>query len=250
MSEQYEEAWRVYFTKSGYQPLIQKDINGKRKLIIDEFCNDDGTVPEELKEIYLLCNKSGIPCELLIVIDVRDKQQKNLNALCRAWDERILSFLNFGILPGQERQSLLQNFFVQDTRKIAITTIFRFGDVEGVLNLRDNIVIMVDEAHRTQEGNFGEKMRAALPNAFFFGLTGTPINRIDKNTFRTFGATEDKSGYLSRYTFSDSIRDNATLPLNFEPVPVDLHVDKDKLDAEFDALTEKLQINQCLRVRN
>jgi len=106
MSEQFEEAWRVYFTKSGYQPLIQKDINGEKKLIIDEFCNDDGTVPEELKEIYLLCNKSGIPCELLLVIDVRDKQQKNLNALCRAWDERILSFLNFGILPGQERQSL------------------------------------------------------------------------------------------------------------------------------------------------
>ena len=132
------------------------------------------------------------------------------------------------------------NFFRQDIRKIAITTIFRFGDVEGVLNPRDNIIMMVDEAHRTQEGDLGGKMRAALPNAFFFGLTGTPINRIDKNTFRTFGATEDKSGYLSRYTFSDSIRDNATLPLNFEPVPVDLHVDKDKLDAEFDALTETL----------
>ena len=75
----------------------------------------------------------------------------------------------------------VENFFKQDIRKIAITTIFRFGDVEGVLNLRDNIIIMVDEAHRTQEGNLGEKMRAALPNAFFFGLTGTPINRIDKN---------------------------------------------------------------------
>lgn len=134
----------------------------------------------------------------------------------------------------------LENFFKQDTRKIAITTIYRFGDVNDVLNLRDNTIVMVDEAHRTQEGNLGEKMRAALPNAFFFGLTGTPINRIDKNTFRTFGATEDKSGYLSRYTFSDSIRDNATLPLNFEPVPVDLHIDKDKLDAEFDALTENL----------
>ncbi|KUO64729.1 MAG: DEAD/DEAH box helicase [Gracilibacter sp. BRH_c7a] len=134
----------------------------------------------------------------------------------------------------------VENFFKQDIRKIAITTIFRFGDVDGVLNLRDNIIIMVDEAHRTQEGDLGEKMRAALPNAFFFGLTGTPINRIDKNTFRTFGAAEDRSGYLSRYTFSDSIRDNATLPLNFEPVPVDLHVDKDKLDAEFDALTETL----------
>ncbi|MFD1734989.1 type I restriction endonuclease subunit R [Bacillus salitolerans] len=134
----------------------------------------------------------------------------------------------------------VEKFFKQDIRKIAITTIFRFGDVEGVLNPRDNIIIMVDEAHRTQEGDLGEKMRSALPNAFFFGLTGTPINRIDKNTFRTFGATEDRSGYLSRYTFSDSIRDNATLPLNFEPVPVDLHVDKDKVNAEFDALTETL----------
>lgn len=134
----------------------------------------------------------------------------------------------------------LINFFKHDTRKIAITTIFRFGDVDSVLNQRENIIVMVDEAHRTQEGNLGEKMRLALPNAFFFGLTGTPINRIDKNTFHTFGAAEDKSGYMSKYSFSDSIRDGATLPLNFEPVPVDLRVDKDKLDAEFDALTENL----------
>ena len=134
----------------------------------------------------------------------------------------------------------LINFFKQDTRKIAITTIFRFGDVECVLNQRENIIVMVDEAHRTQEGNLGEKMRLALPKAFFFGLTGTPINRIDRNTFHTFGATEDKSGYMSKYSFSDSIRDGATLPLNFEPVPVDLKVDKDKLDAEFNALTENL----------
>lgn len=134
----------------------------------------------------------------------------------------------------------LINFFKQDIRKIAITTIFRFGDVDEELNRRDNIIIMVDEAHRTQEGDLGSKMRLALPNAFFFGLTGTPINRLDKNTFKTFGAIEDKSGYMSKYSFQDSIRDKATLPLNFEPVPVDLHVDKEKLDQEFDALTEGL----------
>lgn len=134
----------------------------------------------------------------------------------------------------------LIKFFKQDIRKIAITTIFRFGDVDGVLNERDNIIVMVDEAHRTQEGNLGEKMHAALPNAFFFGLTGTPINRVDKNTFHTFGAEEDKSGYMSKYSFSDSIRDNATLPLNFEPVPIDLHVNREKLDEEFDALTDSL----------
>ena len=143
-------------------------------------------------------------------------------------------------LVGLSTKEELINFFRQDQRKIAVTTIFRFGDVTEALNPRDNIIIMVDEAHRTQEGDLGEKMRLALPNAFFFGLTGTPINRIDKNTFKTFGAVEDKSGYMSKYSFSDSIRDNATLPLNFEPVPVDLRVDQDKLDAEFDELTEGL----------
>ena len=134
----------------------------------------------------------------------------------------------------------LTAFFKQDIRKICITTIFRFGDVDGVLNPRDNIIVMVDEAHRTQEGDLGEKMRLALPNAFFFGLTGTPINRRDKNTFHTFGAVEDKSGYMSKYSFADSIRDHATLQLNFEPVPVELHVDRHKLDLEFDELTGNL----------
>ena len=52
---------------------------------------------------------------------------------------------------------------------------------------------MVDEAHRTQEGDLGRKMREALPNAFLFGLTGTPINRADRNTFYAFGADEDEA---------------------------------------------------------
>ena len=147
-------------------------------------------------------------------------------------------------LTSASTKEELLSFFRGDMRKILITTIFKFGEVDGELNSRDNIIVMVDEAHRTQEGNLGEKMRIALPNAFFFGLTGTPINRVDKNTFATFGADEDRSGYMSRYSFSDSIRDGATLPLHFEPVPVELHVDKDKLDLEFDAMTEEAGLSK------
>ena len=128
------------------------------------------------------------------------------------------------------------------------TTIFKFGEVDRELNRRDNIIVMVDEAHRTQEGDLGAKMRLALPNAFFFGLTGTPINRLDHNTFVTFGAPEDKSGYMSKYGFSDSIRDGATLPLNFETVPVELHIDQEKLDAEFDELSDGLSHSQKAEV--
>lgn len=137
------------------------------------------------------------------------------------------------------RQDLMEKLR-QDIRKIIITTIFRFQEVEGELSRRDNIIVMVDECHRTQEGDLGVKMRRALPNAFFFGLTGTPINRLDKNTFATFGTIEDRSGYMSKYSFSDSIRDKATLPLHFEPVPIDLRVDRETLDREFDVLTEGL----------
>ena len=147
-------------------------------------------------------------------------------------------------LTSASTKEELISFFRGDMRKILITTIFKFGEVSGELNARDNIIVMVDEAHRTQEGDLGEKMRMALPNAFFFGLTGTPINRVDKNTFATFGAEEDRTGYMSRYSFSDSIRDGATLPLHFEPVPVELHVDKDKLDREFDAMTDEAGLSK------
>jgi len=143
-------------------------------------------------------------------------------------------------LQSATNKDELISFFTGDMRKILITTIFKFGEVDSVLNPRDNIILLVDEAHRTQEGNLGEKMRMALPNAFFFGLTGTPINRVDKNTFNTFGALEDKSGYMSRYSFSDSIRDNATLPLHFEAVPVDLHVNQEVVDEAFAEITKGL----------
>lgn len=127
-------------------------------------------------------------------------------------------------------------------RKILITTIFKFGDLpEGeVIDDRDNIILLMDEAHRTQEGNLGKKMRTALPNAFFFGLTGTPINRNDHNTFACFGAPEDEYGYISKYTFQNSVEDGATLELNFKTVPVEMHLNEAKLEEEFDKLTDQI----------
>lgn len=143
-------------------------------------------------------------------------------------------------LVKAESRSELGKLMRQDTRKIIITTIFKFAEASGVLNDRANIIALVDEAHRTQEGDLGMKMRAALPNAFLFGLTGTPINRRDRNTFYAFGAEEDERGYLSRYGFEESIRDGATLPLHFEPRLVALHIDKEAIDQAYGALTGEL----------
>jgi type I restriction enzyme, R subunit len=127
----------------------------------------------------------------------------------------------------------LQTMLAQDTRKVIITTIHKFAEAPGVLNDRDNIIVMVDEAHRTQEGDLGRKMREALPNAFLFGLTGTPINRADHNTFWAFGAAEDENGYMDRYSFQESIRDKATLPLHFEARLVQHRVDQAAIDEAY-----------------
>jgi len=140
-------------------------------------------------------------------------------------------------LEKAETRDKLQQLLAQDVRKIIITTIFKFGEADGALNERSNIIALVDEAHRTQEGDLGRKMRDALPNAFLFGLTGTPINRFDKNTFYAFGADEDTKGYMSRYGFEESIRDGATLKLHFEPRLVELHIDKAAIDAAFKEMT-------------
>ncbi|MFJ3684137.1 type I restriction endonuclease subunit R [Pseudomonas sp. NPDC090208] len=155
-------------------------------------------------------------------------------------DSQITGTFTGADIPNLEKadsREKLQQLLAQDVRKIIITTIFKFGDATGSLNDRSNIIALVDEAHRTQEGDLGRKMREALPNAFLFGLTGTPINRADRNTFYAFGADEDEKGYMSRYGFEESIRDGATLKLHFEPRLIDLHIDKAALDAAYKDLT-------------
>ena len=156
-------------------------------------------------------------------------------------DTQISGTFNAADIPNIETTGSikeLQKMLELDSRKIIISMIHKFKDAKPDLNLRDNIIVLVDEAHRTQEGDLGRQMRAALPNAFLFGLTGTPVNKVDKNTFWAFGSKEDKNGYLSRYSFDQSIRDNATLKLHFEPRLIDLHVDQKALDKAMEEFKE------------
>jgi type I restriction enzyme R subunit len=158
-------------------------------------------------------------------------------------DTQITATFNAADVPnmvGCATRQELQTLLSQDVRKVLITTIHKFAEAGGRLNERPNIIVMVDEAHRTQEGDLGRKMREALPNAFLFGLTGTPINRADRNTFWAFGADEDEQGYMSRYSFQDSIRDKATLPLHFEAPEVRLKIDKAAIDEAYKSITGNL----------
>lgn len=135
----------------------------------------------------------------------------------------------------------LRRLLADDQRGIIVTTIFRFeGAVE--LNTRDNIIVLVDEAHRTQEGRLGTDMRTALPNAQFFGLTGTPISDRDRSTFKLFGDKADPGWVINQYTMERSIADGASVPVHVEPRLVDFHVDQTSLDEAFDAMVEEEEL--------
>ncbi len=163
-------------------------------------------------------------------------------------DTQITATFNASDVPNlvsANSRAELHSMLKVGARKVIITTIHKFGEAEGVLDGRNNIIAMVDEAHRTQEGDLGRKMRAALPSAFLFGLTGTPINRRDRNTFVWFGSERDEGGYLSRYTYQDSIRDGATLPLHFEPRLSEIHIDEDAINTAFAELTDERGLSEA-----
>ncbi|MCR3956261.1 MAG: type I restriction endonuclease subunit R [Gudongella sp.] len=108
----------------------------------------------------------------------------------------------------------------------ARTSLFFTKDVE-VLTNKSNVIVFTDEAHRSQYSNLSANMRAALPNATFIGFTGTPIEKDDKSTYRTFGRLIDS------YTLSQSVKDGNTVAIMYEGRRQDLHILKDKLDEDF-----------------
>lgn len=156
-------------------------------------------------------------------------------------------FKSVGIqsLKVAESKEDLRRMLRDDARGVIITTIYRFAEA-GQLNDRTNIVVMVDEAHRTQEGRLGLDMREALPNAKFIGLTGTPISTEDRNTWAMFGDDEDPEGALNHYSVERSIHDGATLPVHVETRLVNFHFDAVMLQNAFDELakTEALSEEQ------
>lgn len=165
-------------------------------------------------------------------------------------DTQITGTFNASDVPNLIRvdsRADLARILTAGTRKVVITTVHKFAELPPDLDQRDNIVVLVDEAHRTQEGDMAARMRAAIPNAFFFGMTGTPINRRDRNTFRIFGSPDDAGYYMSKYSFEDSIRDGATLPLHFQPRPTEMKVDRAAIDAGFDALAVEANLNENQR---
>ena len=126
---------------------------------------------------------------------------------------------------------------------VVFTTVHKFFPTEGedqhpLLSDRRNIVVIADEAHRSQYDfidGFARYMREALPNASFIGFTGTPIELTDKNTRAVFG------DYISVYDIERAVKDGATVPIYYESRLAKLELDeheRPKLDVDFEEATE------------
>lgn len=216
----------------GANKIVQRVINGRpKKGLIWHFQGSGKSLLMVFAAQKLRLHTDLKSPTVLIVVDRIDL------------DTQITATFNAADVPNIETANTrdkLHQMLAHGMRKIIITTIHKFAEAGGLLNDRHNIIVMVDEAHRTQEGDLGMQMRTALPNAFFFGLTGTPIAKRDRNTFATFGHENDTGGYLSKYSFDQSIRDKATLELHFEPRLTELHVDADTIDKEVAKISEDL----------
>jgi type I restriction enzyme R subunit len=142
----------------------------------------------------------------------------------------------------------LADRFKKETREVLITTIQKFEDVKEVLSRRANIIVFIDEAHRTQYGKLAVKMRNAFPNAMIFGFTGTPIEKgpLGKSTFRTFCPPGET--YLDKYSIKQSIRDGATVPILYVARPIEYRLPSRTLDEDFFEKTKGLSEDDQDRV--
>ena len=106
-----------------------------------------------------------------------------------------------------------------------------------VLSDRDDVIVITDEAHRTQYDTLALNMRQALPNAAFMGFTGTPLVAGEELTRREFG------DYVSIYNFRDAIEDGATVPLFYENRIPELQLVNEAFDEELNEILEEAELD-------
>ena len=137
-------------------------------------------------------------------------------------------------LEVAESRNDLEEILTSDYRGLVVSMIHKFDKRPANLNTRESVVVLIDEAHRTTGGDFGNYLMAALPNATYIGFTGTPIDKLSKGegTFKVFGI-DDEQGYLDKYAIVESIEDGTTVRLNYALASSDLRIDRETLEREF-----------------
>lgn len=192
---------------------------------------------------HLLEEKLDSPTVVVIT------DRNDLDSQLFAQFSKCAEFLRQTPVQARSRADLAQQITSRRANGIIFTTMQKFEEEATALSERENVVVMVDEAHRGQYG-FEEKfdrdgkkhtgtallIRRALPNATFVGFTGTPISAEDRSTREVFG------DYIDVYDMTQAVEDEATRPVFYESRVVALKLDQGilaKVDDEYEKLTER-----------
>ena len=168
---------------------------------------------------------------IILMID-----RNELEGQLSGWVEGIMGELkNLDIkIESATSKSRLRELLKSDFRGLIISMIHKFEGIPKNINTRDNIYVLMDEAHRSVGGDLGNYLVGALPKATLIGFTGTPIDKTayGKGTFKIFGK-EDEKGYLDKYSIAESIEDGTTVPLKYTLAPNEIRVPREMLEKEF-----------------
>lgn len=192
---------------------------------------------------------------IVVVTDRNDLDGQLFATFCQAQN-----LLKQQPLQANDRDQLREMINARESGGIIFTTVQKFAPLDDeqthpALNLRGNIVVISDEAHRSQYGlnatlnretgaykyGYAKHMRDALPNASFMGFTGTPVSSEDKDTRAVFG------DYVSIYDIQDAVEDGATVPIYYESrlAKLDLnHEELETLSNQVDELVEDEETDQ------
>lgn len=196
-------------------------------------------------------------CTIVVVTDRNDLDQQlyeqfaGCSRFLRQEPQRVGFDLNEKgkLTKTAGREDLVRKLKDLQTGGIIFTTIQKFEEGTGLLSDRENIIVITDEAHRSQYGEehwdakaekmkkgYALLMREALPNASFIGFTGTPISERDRDTKEVFG------DYIDVYDMTQAVADGATRPVYYESRVINLNLNEEalrKLDEEFDKLADE-----------
>jgi type I restriction enzyme R subunit len=240
----YLESWIVFYKKDdelrkivlrqhqtrAVEKVVERALDPEKKTGLVWHTQGSGKTFTMIKAADLILRNPAFQKPTVIMLVDRNELESQLFANIAA----------YGLAPEVARSKQhLRELLRSDYRGLIVSMIHKFDKADADMCTRENVFLLVDEAHRTTSGDLGNYLVAAIPHATMLGFTGTPIDKIayGKGTFKVFGK-DDEKGYLDKYSIADSIEDGTTLPLNYTLAPNDIRVPREQLEKEFLELAE------------
>jgi type I restriction enzyme R subunit len=225
---------------------VKKAIERTKKCVLE------GKTPEE-RRIGVIWHTQGSGKSITMLFYARKALKELGNPLLvfitdrRELDEQLYSL--FSQLPIAKRAESIKD--LQDAIKntaggIIFSTIQKFSERDQdypLLTERRDIIVIADEAHRSQYRELARNLRKAIPNASFLGFTATPIEYEDRDTYLVFGEP------ISIYSIDKALKDGVIVPIYYEARLVELHLTNEFIDEEFEEISEGLEEEEKERLK-